>query len=105
MLVPIDDDIWNFSPTEKNILDKMGLASALRSAGRGSAADLSGLRYEHLRVLLDDEWAWAKFAGFAEAFTNAEMPADIVAAFRLGRLTALRKKDKKVRGIVRGITP
>ena len=30
------------------------------------------------------------------------MPTDIVAAFRLGRMTALKKNDKKVRGIVAG---
>ena len=32
---------------------------ALRGAGRGSAADLAGNRYEHYRVLMDDEAAWA----------------------------------------------
>ena len=38
-------------------LDADELLAALRSAGRGSAPDLSGTRYEHLRVLIEDEAA------------------------------------------------
>ena len=42
-------------------LDDRQLREALRSACKGSAADLAGVRYEHLRVLMDDERAWREF--------------------------------------------
>ena len=37
-----------------------------------------------------------------QSFARAEVPADVAAALRLGRLTALKKDNGKVRGIVAG---
>ena len=75
---------------------------ALRSAGKGSAQDLAGTRYEHLRVLLDDDELWELLVQLLQSFARAEVPADVAAALRLGRLTALKKDIGKVRGIVAG---
>ena len=75
---------------------------ALRSTGRGSAQDLAGMRYEHLRVLLEDDQAWASFCELAQDFARAAVPEDIMQALRLGRMTALQKENGKVRGIVAG---
>ena len=47
--------IQNFQPAEKIQLDPDTLLAALRSPGRGSAQDLGGMRYEHLRVLIEDD--------------------------------------------------
>ena len=78
------------------------MTDALRTAGRGSAADLAGMRYEHLRVLLDDDSGWGRFCQMAQAFARADIPANIAVALRLGRMTALKKDSGKVRGIVAG---
>ena len=75
---------------------------ALRGAGRGSAQDLAGMRYEHLRVLVEEEESWSLFCEFAHDFDRAQTPADVMQALRLGRMTALRKKEDEVRGIVAG---
>ena len=98
----IPGEILNFRPAMKMILDPMAIANVLRSSGRGSAPDLSGTRYEHIRVLLDDEADWAVAALFLQAFTNTEVPESISACLRLGGMTALKKTKKGVRGIVAG---
>ena len=86
---PIPDVIQNFQPVEKAKLDPDILLAALRSAGRGSAQDLGGMRYEHLRVLIEDDDLWGAFALMAQAYARVEVPADVVQATRLGRITAL----------------
>ena len=58
------------------------------------------MRYEHLRVLLEDDQAWASFCELAQDFARAAVPEDIMQALRLGRMTALQKENGKVRGIV-----
>ena len=63
-LEPIPGDILNFSSGAKVILEPNLLENVLRSSGRGSAPDLSGTRYEHIRVLLDEEADWAVAALF-----------------------------------------
>ena len=99
---PIADHLLNYVPTQKIKLDPSELLAALRAAGRGSAQDLSGTRYEHFRVLIEDEKAWDTFIKLAEAFARAEVPPDIMQAMRMGRMTALQKDDGRVRGIVAG---
>eukprot|EP00973_Karenia_brevis_P030055 4142538-Karenia_brevis.AAC.1 len=60
------------------------------------------MRYEHLRVLLDDEHAWTQFAELAQDLARANVPGAVMQALRLGRMTALKKDETKVRGIVAG---
>ena len=87
----IPEDVLSFQPILPFRLDRHHLLQAMRSAGRGSAPDLAGMRYEHLRVLLEDEDLWSIFGRFAEAFARAEVPPAVAAALRLGRMTALLK--------------
>ena len=60
------------------------------------------MRHEHLRVLVEDEQVWALFLDLAQDFARAQVPHDVMQALRLGRMTALRKKEDEVRGIVAG---
>ena len=90
------------TPVNPLRLDPTELARALRAGGRGSATDLAGMRYEHLRVVLEDESAWELFVGMANEFAQATVPSAIMQALRLGRMTALQKGDGRVRGIVAG---
>ena len=95
-------DLLSFVPDVKLKLNKSFLLEALRSAGKGSAQDLAGTRYEHLRVLLDDDELWEVLVQLLQAFARAEVPPEVAAALRLGRLTALKKDNGRARGIVAG---
>ena len=55
-----------------------------------------------MRVLLDDEELWPLLVSLLESFARAEVPAEVARALRLGRLTALKKENGKVRGVVAG---
>ena len=99
---PIPAQLLEQLPAEPLKLDSSKVLEALRSAGRGSAQDLSGTRYEHLRVLLEDEELWNVLVRFLQAFARAKVPEEVAAGLRLGRMTALRKDNGKVRGIVAG---
>ena len=91
-----------FVPDVKVKLDKRLVLEALRTAGKGSAQDLSGTWREHLRVCLDDDEVWSLLVQVLQAFARGELPSEVAAAFRLGRLTPLKKDNGKVRGIVAG---
>ena len=91
-----------FQPQDQLDLDPKQLLQALRSAGRGSAPDLAGMRYEHLRVMVDEEQDWALISELAQDFARANVPEEVMQALRLGRMTALKKDNGKIRGIVAG---
>ncbi len=101
-LSPLPAEALQHRPAEQLKLEGDRLARALRSAGRGSAPDLAGMRYEHLRVLIEDDDAWDLFVRMAQDFARAEAPASVLQALRLGRMTALQKDNSQVRGIVAG---
>jgi len=86
-------DAMAFVPPSPLNVDPDKILAALRSAGRGSAQDLSGSRYEHYRVLIEDGAAWGLFAKFVQAFARGDVPDEIAQALRLGRMTALRKDN------------
>ena len=102
MSTPFDPQDLSFNPPGPIWLDVDFLREALRSARRGAAADLSGTRYEHLRVLLEDETLWGDFCSLACAFARADIPTDVVDVVAIGRMTALAKPDGGVRGIGTG---
>ncbi|OLP97981.1 132 kDa protein [Symbiodinium microadriaticum] len=83
-------------------LGPTAVAAALRDARRGGAAGLSGMRAEHLKILLADVPALELLAFAATELANAHVPADIATGLALARLTALRKPDGGVRGIATG---
>ena len=58
------------------------------------------MRYEHLRLLIEDEELWGVFAQMAQAMARAEVPADVMQAMRYGRMSATKKEDGRIRGIV-----
>ena len=60
------------------------------------------MSYEHIRPLLDNPRDVQRLHLLGERFARAEVPQSIVDAVRMGRITALRKPDGGVRGIVAG---
>ena len=57
---------------------------------------------EHLRILLDCERASHALYEVAVGLARADVPREMLGALRLGRLTALRRPNGGVRGIVAG---
>ena len=60
------------------------------------------MTYEHLRPLLSSRSDLVVLHKLGERFARAQVPQPIVDAIRMGRVTALRKRDGGVRGIVAG---
>ena len=67
--------------------------------GGAGAIGLSGMRAEHLKILLQ---ALDLFAFAATGLANAQVPTDVAAGIAMARMTALWKPDGGVRGIVTG---
>ena len=100
--VPIPPPLANLRPRMPFALDGDILARNLRSAKRGPSGVPSGMTVEHLHPLLDHTRDSQLFFQAAELLARAQVPPSIKEAIRLGRLTALRKVDGGVRGIVAG---
>ena len=82
-------------------LDSDKVLKNMRSAKRGAAAGPSGMTVEHLRPLLDsvtDQW----LCKLAEQVAQGRITTTVIEAIRMGRMTALRKANGGVRGIVVG---
>ena len=58
------------------------------------------MRYEHLRTLIEDDDLWGLFARLAQAFAQADMPGEVLQGLRLGLMSAFKKDNGRVRGIV-----
>ena len=83
-------------------LDDHTFVSTLRNAPRGSSGALSGMRFEYLKLALDNATALSNLTCVAQCFARAQVPPTIADAMRLGALTALQKPDGGIRGIVAG---
>ena len=99
---PIPDEVLHHVPSSLFELDEDRLLKNLRSARRGAAGGPSGMTVEHLRILLDNIRDSKLFFRACEQMAQAKVPDPIIAAIRVGRMTALRKPDGGVRGIVAG---
>ncbi|CAE7612884.1 unnamed protein product [Symbiodinium sp. CCMP2592] len=100
-VVPLSPEVLNHVAEPCPMPDTLLLAN-LRAARRGSAAGPSGMTNEHLRLLLDDPDDFTLLHQAALRFANADVPAPVLAAARLGRIVALRKPNGRVRALVVG---
>jgi hypothetical protein len=78
----LPENAVNFRPRTPLKVKEKELLNPLRTAGRGSAADLAGARYENYRVLMADADAWSLFANVAQHFARADVPPPSSAASR-----------------------
>ena len=99
---PIPPDILNAAPVEPLVLDAEDFARNMRSAKRGAAGGPSGMTADHLRLILESELDTRAFCRAAQDLARAQVPPDVVAVLRMGRITALQKPGGGVRGIVCG---
>ncbi len=99
---PLPQEVLDFRPPSPPTMALDKFLKNLRSSKRGAASGPSGTTAEHLQVVLDDEPCSALLHEAANHLAQADVPPEIAQAIRLGRMTALRKRDGGVRGIVVG---
>ena len=63
---------------------------------------MSGVTFEMMQVALDDEETFAALSDVAEIYARAQVSEQVARGLSLGHLTALRKDNGRVRGIVAG---
>ena len=100
----LPEEVLTFQPEVTVRLDKKLFLESLRKAPRGSAAGLTGLRFEHAKALLDNEANTDLLYALLQKVARVEIPAEAATVLRTGSLVALRKPDGGVRGIVVGET-
>ena len=96
---PIPPKVLAHDPLDPVQLSAWAVATALREARRGGAPRLSGMRAEHLKLLLQDVESQELLAYAATRVARAQLPPTVAAGVAMARLTALRKPDRGVRGI------
>ena len=97
---PLHEDLTRFVPEHDFQLDPDVFLANVRSARRGAAAGPSGMTADHLRPLLESERDSEVLAELGASLAKGEGPEVVWEAIRMGRMTALRKADGGVRGIV-----
>ena len=77
-------DVMAFTPDALPRITPDALAAALRTSKRGSAPGLSGMRAEHLQVLLQDAEGLELLAYAGTCLARAEVPSEVVAVLAFG---------------------
>ena len=93
-----------YTPAVPVRLDADLFAKVLQSTRRGLSPGLCGIRYEHLKLCLEDDGALELLIDAAEHIAQGDVPETILQAMRLSQLTALSKPNGKVRGVAAGDT-
>ena len=99
---PLPDSIAQCEPQERFSLSQELFLQNVRKARKGAAPGASGMTADHLRPLLEHHPVAAALGHAALLLAQNRVPEEVMNALRHGRLTALRKPDGGVRGIVVG---
>ena len=98
---PIPHEIFEHHPEHQFALDNDWFLHNVRASKKGAAAGPSGMTW-HIFLLLRNPRDSELLCQLATEVARAELPADIVKVIRMGRMTALKKPQGGVRGIVVG---
>ena len=99
---PHDADVLGFQPDQPCAFPQQAFVACLQSGRHGSAAGPGGATNEHLRIMLDHEEDSRLLHNAAELRARAQVPDDVLAAVRVGRVVALQKPNGRVRALVVG---
>ena len=99
---PLTEEVATAQPVTPFELDPSEFLLCLRTARRGAAPGPSGMTSDHLFPLLESDHDSDLFCQVGSLLATGNIPTEVLEGFRLGRLTALRKPDGGVRGIVVG---
>ena len=97
---PLPDSVAQCEPEELFSLSQELFFQNVRRARRGAAPGPSGMTADHLRLLLEHTPVATALGHAALLLAQNRVPEEVMNAHRCGRLTALRKLDGGVRGIV-----
>ena len=75
-LEPLPQDLLDFEPEEKVSLNKKLFLETLRKTPRGSAGGLTGLRFEHMKVMLDERNGTDLLYTVAQDLARADLPRE-----------------------------
>ena len=92
----MSEEVKKYKPAQKLTLNKKLFLKTLQKKERGSAASLTGLRFEHVRMCLDNEESTDLLYAMAQKVVRAEMPQKAATMPCIGRLIALQKLDNGV---------
>ena len=98
----ISRELLDFEPATSLELDEGLFSKNLRSARRGATAGPSGMTTDHSRPSLDNVRDPHLLFSVREQLATGKAPQEVVEIGRMGRLTALKKPNGKIRGIVSG---
>ena len=98
----LPEHVRGFVPDSPLALDRVAFMKSLKTSPRGSSPGPGGCTYEHLKVLLDETDIFELLFDAVTSLAQARVPASISKALTSARLTALTKKDGRVRGIATG---
>ena len=99
-VAPLPPELMTMMPRRPFDLDEDVFCRNLRSARRGAAPGPSGMSCEHLQPLLESEGDMASMCQVATLLARDDVVPSPLRILRMGRVTALRKPDGGVRGIV-----
>ena len=99
---PLTEEVATAQPVTLFELDPSEFLLCLRTARRGAAPGPSGMTSDHLFPLLESDHDSDLFCQVGSLLATGNVPTEVLEGFKLGRLTALRKPDGGVRGIVVG---
>ena len=97
----IPEDVLRSVPRKTFRAGQRRVSAQSQDGTSWSSRGPSGMRTEHLRLLLDNEEDSNKFFEVVQSFAQANIPEKIFAVLRVGQMTAL-KPNGGVRGIVVG---
>ena len=97
---PLPPEMRTMTPAREFDLDDDTFCRNLRSARRGAAPGPSGMTCEHLQPLLESDRDSALLCQVSNLLARGHVPPTVLQVLRLGRVTALKKADGGVRGIV-----
>ena len=100
----LPEEAVHYEPLAQLKPDGASFVKALQTARRGLSPGLCGIRYEHLKVCLEDDVALELLPDATEYLARADVPARIVEGMKLSQLTAFRKPIGRVMGVAAGHT-
>ena len=80
-------------------LDKSVFVNAIKRSPRGSGCGLSGWRYEHIQILLDNEITFDSLLSVCNTIASGDVPHTIIPLLSASKLIVLRKTGSDIRPI------
>ena len=101
---PLPQESLQFQPQDPLKLDRDIFANVLQQTRKGLSAGLIGMRNEYLKLCLEDDLSLDLLSTVAEFIAQANVPTRIVQTMSVSSITALKKRNGRVRGIAAGDT-